>query len=244
MICDLIVIGCGGTGGHYVNNLGRFLHSYNYKTEFNLKIILVDGDVVEKKNLTRQPFLVQDIGRKKAEVMAEVMYQVYGVPCEYVDHYIDYIDDIKKLVREDAVVLLVGAVDNHQCRQTMHDFFEESDTCIYMDSANEYSVGEIVVGAHIGGIEMYPDRSAYFPEVLMEKGVRRSEESCEALNESAPQHLVTNLMAANLLLINTVQFFAEKQWQGGMYLFDAFKGYCQSRNPEAVIENNGHSRHF
>lgn len=52
MDCDLIVIGCGGTGGHYINNLGRFLHSFNYESDFNLKIILVDGDVVEQKNLT------------------------------------------------------------------------------------------------------------------------------------------------------------------------------------------------
>lgn len=241
MNCDLIVIGCGGTGGHYINNLGRFLHSYNYKQDFELKITLIDGDIVEEKNLTRQPFLPEDVGRKKAEVMAEVMGQVYGVKCEFIDHYIDYASDIKKLVRDDTVVLLVGAVDNHQCRQSMHQFFQESDTCIYMDAANEYSVGEVVVGAHIGGIEMFADRSAYFPEILTDKSARRSEESCEALNESTPQHLVTNLLAANILLINTVQFFAEKQWQGGMYLFDAFKCYSQSRKPEAVIERNGDS---
>lgn len=237
MNCDLIVIGCGGTGGHYINNLGRFLHSYDLKGEFNLKITLVDGDVVEKKNLTRQPFLPADVGRKKAEVMAEVMREVYGVKCDYVDSYIDYASDIARLVRSDTVVLLIGAVDNHQCRQSMHDFFEESDTCIYMDSANEYSVGEIVIGAHIGGIEMYPDRSAYFPEVLTDKSTRRSEESCEVLNAASPQHLVTNLLAANLLLINTVEFFAEKRWQGGMFLFDAFKCFCKSRSPEESIEH-------
>lgn len=232
MLCDLVVIGCGGTGGHYINNLGRFLHSYQYTREFDLRIILVDGDIVEQKNLARQPFIGEDVGKNKAEVMSEIMQQVYGVPCEFYDQYVDYASDIQRLVREDAVIFLVGAVDNHQCRKSMHDFFVSSDTCIYLDSANEYSVGELVTGAHIGGIEMYPDRAVYFPEVLTDAGVRRSEESCEILNESSPQHLVTNLLAANLLLIQTVQFFAEKQWQGGMILFDAFKCYCKSRSPE------------
>lgn len=232
MLCDLIVIGCGGTGGHYINNLGRFLHSFHYKQEFDLSMVLVDGDTVEEKNLARQPYLAEDVGRNKAEVMSEVMRQVYGLSSTYLDRYIDSAEDIKKLVRDDTVVFLVGAVDNHQARQSMHEFFESSYNCIYLDSANEYSVGELVIGAHINGLEMYSDRAAYFPEVLTENSIRRSEESCEALNESAPQHLVTNLLAANLLLINTVQFFAEKRWQGGVFLFDAFKCYSQIKNLE------------
>lgn len=239
--CDLIVIGCGGTGGHYINNLGRFLHSFHYSRDYNLRIILVDGDTVEKKNLARQPFLAEDIGKNKAEVMAMVMGQIYGVECDYLDRYIDYATDIKKLVREEAMVFLVGAVDNHQCRQSMHEFFASSDTCFYLDAGNEYSVGEVVFGARIGGIEMYPDRAGCYPEILSDKSVRRSEESCEALNESAPQHLATNLFAANLLLINTVQFFADKQWQGGVYLFDTFKCYCKDRTQEAADEHKRNS---
>lgn len=224
---DIVVVGCGGTGSHYIKELGRLLYGKHY-TEGDLRLILVDGDVVEEKNLIRQAFLKQDIGQNKAKVMAEILGQAYGVRAEYCDRYIDSAQDLKKLVREDAVVLLAGCVDNHQCRQSMHDFYEGCQDCIYMDSANEFSVGEVVVGSRIGGMEMYPDRGQYFPEVLKAKGPKRSEESCEALNMSEPQHMLTNQAAAWILLVNTARVL-EGEWIGGIFFFDMYKCYCMDR---------------
>lgn len=230
MKSDIVIVGCGGTGSHYIKELGRYLYGNGCLVDEDVRIVLVDGDLVEEKNLVRQAFLPQDIGLNKAQVMAEMLFQAYHLTIDYYDNFIDCAKDIEKLVRDDALVFLVGCVDNHQCRQSMHDFYVNRENCIYMDSANEYQSGEIVIGSRIGGMDMYPDRTDYFPEVLREGAVKRSEESCEVLNQVEPQHLVTNQFAALILLINTIKFLS-KDWPGGIVFFDAFKCYSMDRTP-------------
>lgn len=239
MVYDIVVVGCGGTGSHYIKELGRLI--YGKRGAGNkLRLVLVDGDVVEEKNLVRQAFLAQDIGQNKAQVMAEILDQAYGVKAEYYDNYIDSAQDLKKMVRDDAVAVLIGCVDNHQCRQSMHRFYIESKDCIYMDSANEFSVGEVVVGSRIGGMEMYPDRCQYFPEVLEAKERKRSEESCEVLNVSEPQHVLTNQMAAWILLVNTMKVI-NGEWAGGIFFYDMQKCYCMDRTGRSVGDDIGGS---
>ena len=233
---DIIVVGCGGTGSHYIKELGRLL--YGMEAGDRVRLILVDGDSVEEKNLVRQAFLVQDIGRNKAQVMSEILCQAYGIRSEYYDAYIDAPADLEKLVGKNDMVLLVGCVDNHQCRQSMHRFYQARQHCIYMDSANEYSAGEVIIGSKIGGIEMYADRCQYFPEVLEVKEVKRSEESCEVLNVSSPQHMLTNQLAAWILLVNT-QKFLDDEWVGGVFFFDAFKCYSMDRTNKEVAHGTG-----
>ncbi len=230
MKSDIVIVGCGGTGSHYIKELGRYLYGNNCLRNDEIRIILVDGDLVENKNLVRQAFLPQDIGYNKAQVMAEMLSQTYGLSIDYYDGYIDCEKDIEKLVRDDSLVFLVGCVDNHQCRQSMHNFYMNREHCVYMDSANEYQSGEIVIGLRIGGVEMYPDRAAYFPDVLQEGAVKRSEESCEVLNQVEPQHLLTNQFAALILLVNTIKFLSD-DWPGGIVFFDAFKCYSMDRTP-------------
>ena len=234
---DIVVVGCGGTGSHYIKELGRLIYGHGGLSQ-NMHITLVDGDVVEERNLIRQAFMPQDIGQNKAQVMAEILKQAYGIDADYFDRYIDDASDLEKLVRADSTVLLVGCVDNHQCRQSMHGFFHARENCIYMDSANEFSVGEVVIGSRIGGVDVYPDRSQYFPEVMDAGELRRSEESCEALNASSPQHMLTNQLAAWILLTNTEKFLQD-EWLGGFVFFDAFKCYCMDRTNREVHDETG-----
>jgi len=77
---------------------------------------------------------------------------------------------------------------------------------------------------------MYPDRCRFFPEVLEAEEPRRSEESCEVLNQAEPQHLLTNQFAALILLANTIKFLSD-DWPGGIVFFDAFKCYSMDRTP-------------
>lgn len=236
MANSIVVVGCGGTGSHYIKELGRLL--YGMRAEKKVKLILVDGDYVEEKNLVRQAFLPQDIGYNKAQVMAEILSQAYGITAEFYDKYIDTPADLEQLVDKDDVMLLIGCVDNHQCRQSMHRFYQSRKHCIYMDSANEYSVGEVIIGSKIGGIEMYADRCGYFPEVLEAREPKRSEESCEVLNVSAPQHMLTNQLAAWILLVNTAKFL-QGEWVGGIFMFDAFKCYSMDRTNKEVAHGFG-----
>lgn len=240
MKCDILIVGCGGTGSHYIKELGRLLYSKSIR-EKDIQIILVDGDIVEEKNLVRQAFMPRDVGNNKAQVMAQILFEVYEIEASYYEQYIDRADDLKKLVREDSVILLVGCVDNHQCRQSMHQFYQEMENCIYMDSANEYSAGEVIIGSRIGNIEMYPDRCQYFPDILEIEEKRRSEESCEVLNASTPQHLLTNQLAGWILLVYTTKFLSG-EWLGGIVFFDAFKCYSMDRTKREEYNGMGRTR--
>jgi molybdopterin/thiamine biosynthesis adenylyltransferase len=227
---NIIIVGCGGTGGNLIKELGRFLYGTSIRN--SCSILLIDGDLVEKQNVSRQPFLPEDVGRKKAAVMAEILQEAFQITCSYYPEYLNHAYELEKFEKEDYVTILIGCVDNHACRKVLHAYFQKSISCFYLDSANEYSIGEVVVGARIAGSEIFPDRVHYFPEILQDQSVPRSEESCQQMNVRQPQHLVTNLFAANLLLKCVVEILSEQEWNGGIYYFDAFKGYSVFREKQ------------
>lgn len=227
MLYNIVVVGCGGIGGNYIKELGRYLYKNEAKNRCN--ILLIDGDLIEEKNISRQPFLPCDVGRKKAEVMAEILGETFDIDCGYYSEYLDSAYQLKEFEKKNYQTILVGAVDNHACRRAMHAYFEKSVSCFYLDAANEYSVGEVVAAMKMSGEILYPDRVHYYPEILTDTSLPRSEESCQQINVVQPQHIVTNLVAANLLLKCTVEIISNEEWSGGIYYFDAFKGYSQLR---------------
>lgn len=144
---NIIVIGCGGTGGNFIKELGRFF--FQNALHNSCEITLVDGDVVEKGNIARQPFLKGDVGRNKAEVMAEILQETFELNCYFYPNYINHVTDLKKFEKKNAMMILIACVDNHACRKILHEYFIQSKSCYYLDAANEYSVGEVVVGVRM-----------------------------------------------------------------------------------------------
>ncbi len=63
----IVMLGCGGTGGHIAPHLYRLLYALYRPVRF----ILCDGDIVEARNLVRQNFTPADLGENKAKVLAE-----------------------------------------------------------------------------------------------------------------------------------------------------------------------------
>ena len=81
----IVIIGAGGTGGNVIPHLYRIAFSSNRPC----KVIICDGDIVERKNLIRQNFAECDIGENKAQVMAERYSEVFGIETEYIPDYIE-----------------------------------------------------------------------------------------------------------------------------------------------------------
>lgn len=73
-----IIIGCGGTGSRLVPLVAQFIKTC--KWIIDPEIVLVDFDTVEEKNLSRQNFIHQDVGKNKAEVLAGRYMKAFGVP--------------------------------------------------------------------------------------------------------------------------------------------------------------------
>ena len=68
---NFVVVGAGGTGGYLIPQLVRQISLRNQehtrRTGLLHTVTLYDADVVEEKNLQRQNFIIQDIGKNKAE---------------------------------------------------------------------------------------------------------------------------------------------------------------------------------
>lgn len=238
----IFIVGCGGTGSNYIKELARYLATN--KDEVDADVILIDGDVVEEKNLQRQSFIKEDILMNKAESMALAVSDTYGMTFSYVPEYIASKEHMLQIIKNsyykdaysnEAIIipLIVGCVDNHNCRKILHEIFDEFKDIIYIDAANEFSAGEVVVGIKNNRAVISPDRAFYFPEILKDsKSV--IEMSCTELNQVQPQHLVTNLFAANICLAQTIRVLNGDWSCGGIYAFDAFECRCNKTDPNLI----------
>ena len=80
----VVVVGCGGTGSRLVPMLAQFIRSITRGPSpmgwlQDPRIILVDNDTVEQKNLMRQNFINPDVGFNKAMVLASRYSQAFDV---------------------------------------------------------------------------------------------------------------------------------------------------------------------
>lgn len=211
------VIGAGGTGGHLIPNLARLVSASNTE-DFKHEITIIDGDVVEEKNILRQNFIAKDIGKNKAMVLAERYSAAFGIEIHAVPEFIEQWRKLASLMSEvqrPSIPVVIGCVDNHKTRQMIHsaflyayDFFP----MIWIDGANEEFTGQVVFGS------MFPlyyvrrcsrSTSAFFvppvtllyPEVLKDEGTKfNSELSCAERAISAPQSISANLTSANIIM--------------------------------------------
>lgn len=229
----VIVVGAGGTGGNFLKEFGRFL-SFFQSDDKTVMLSIVDGDRIEKRNCARQPFISEDENEFKAVTMASAIIENFELSEERVCAracYIDTVEDLQNIARTSSygkkLVILVGAVDNHRARQVMHDFFYECKDIIYVDSANEYRVGEVVTAIRINGKNIAPPRAYYYPEIMKDKGKAASEISCGEINIADPQHITTNLMAANICLSIVINAITGQLKGGGITYFDSLKLYSR-----------------
>lgn len=239
----VMIMGVGGTGGNFAKEFCRYVSCLPTEKKENIEIVFVDGDIVEPKNLARQPFIEEHVNCSKASALADAVADNFNLSVMVVDKYITTVSELEVIVdtivpsdnycsKESYLPIIVGCVDNHRCRQVMHEYFYSSKNknCLYIDSANEFSSGEIVTAAKIKGEILNQPRGFYFPEVLEDKSPNKVEESCGAINESNPQHIITNIMAANLLLSEVVKFFENGTVDEGIIYFNSFDPYIVRRN--------------
>ncbi len=67
---EVMIVGCGGTGGFVAEGLCRLL-------PVNVPLVLVDPDRVEERNLRRQNFFTEELGKLKSEALAQRLSQKY-----------------------------------------------------------------------------------------------------------------------------------------------------------------------
>lgn len=211
----IVMIGAGGTGGHIAPHLYRLLHTLDRSCRF----LIIDGDIVEEKNLIRQNFIAADLGRNKAQVLAERYSAAFGMACEYIPEYMEEEARLIQLVRPQHIqlgigfnhgqmyadtcyelVILIGCVDNNKSRQLCHRVFQQVSPLVYLDAGNGEHTGQVVCGVRAGTRTVFPPVAGLYPDILEDEDKYPSELSCEEMAVSAPQSVVANLTAATTVV--------------------------------------------
>jgi PRTRC genetic system ThiF family protein len=218
----IIMLGSGGTGGHIAPHLYRLLHTLDRP----VKVVIADGDIVEEKNLVRQNFISADLGRNKAQVLAERYASAFGMEVHYIPDFVESVDKLAELVKPDTyspgpysyqrlerMSILIGCVDNNKSRQLCHRVFNTADNLIYIDSGNGEYTGQVVCGIRRKGRTYYEPLGELYPDVLEDTDKFPTELSCAEAAASAPQSIVANIMAAtavvsylyNILVLGSIE---------------------------------------
>lgn len=153
-------------------------------------VIVMDGDKLEANNLNRQLFTRDDIGRFKAEALADK----YG--CGFRNEWFSY---GARAYRSSDV--LICAADNHPARAAVLEVCDYHK-CVAIIAGNETYSAEAYAYLHQWKDSPIDPRT-YYPEILMDASgdPRRGAIGCTGeAQEATPQLVVANMMAASLAM--------------------------------------------
>ncbi|MEF3309387.1 hypothetical protein PV433_10785 [Paenibacillus sp. GYB004] len=128
VLYQIVVIGCGANGSHFIRGLCQDIstHLRAAKSNFNYEhflydLTIVDGDRVESKNLDNQLFCEEDVEAEeyKAIALAERYGEHYGIDVKRVTSYVKDLELLEQLLpvppvseKTQVIPVLIGMVDN------------------------------------------------------------------------------------------------------------------------------------
>ncbi len=151
----IFLIGAGGTGSFAAMNLARLLFEIK-RIGKAVELTIIDPDTVESGNIPRSNFCAAEIGRFKAQTLAERITLAWGLEVSYANEKLEFEKHIKPSrngLKE--LTVLVGCVDNHLARREIHRVLEESNKYNYqnapevwwIDGGNGKSSGQVLIGS-------------------------------------------------------------------------------------------------
>ena len=217
--------GVGGTGGHAVAAIARHIaakeltDSDNNVPTLPVEMLLYDGDTVEQKNLKRQNFYRNDIGKYKAEVWAKKITNVFQIPAKAYIKYLEEASEVTKIVNDAAakgyLPILIGGFDNPQPRKIFHDgIYAANGKAIWIDAGNNKYDGQVIVsavnGRSLDDLERKGETSGFFnlpticeidTKTYLGPLTKTSEISCAEHTQEDPQTMDANTTAAHLIAV-------------------------------------------
>lgn len=234
-IMGLTIIGTGGTGSHLTSFITQLLGNAPFKNR-DITLTLVDGDIVEEKNLKTQKFLHKDINKNKAEVLSDRYGAIYDKDILYIDKYIQSEADINNLLMasnyKSCMNIIISCVDNNAARRIIDGHFnsyDHRDQLIYIDAGNSSGNGDkhgqVIVGYKQGSETFLPSISHYFP---LEDEKIDTTLSCGEQMALNIQNIGANMTSA-LTVFNIVnEILSNERIPGDIFTFNATKVEAQS----------------
>jgi len=210
----IALVGCGGTGSHIAQALAR-IASHVHARRTDLRILFLDGDIVEEKNVGRQLFTPADVGRNKAQVLAARFNRLFGLEIEAVPEMatVDRLACLGGVTRRfggknDSLGILVGAVDTAVARMSLAGALREQKCwTIWVDSGNHEDSGQVTLGTEttaaglrqaikVGICTKLPAPSLTYPALLTATERRRREDCAAAMEDNLQSLMVNQMMGA------------------------------------------------
>jgi PRTRC genetic system ThiF family protein len=153
----IYLIGAGGTGSFAALNLARVLFELRLIGK-SVEMSVIDPDVVESGNIPRSNFCAAEIGRFKAQTLAERITLAWGLEVAYSNETFSYEKHIKPSRNGyKEISVLIGCVDNHLARCEIHRSLEEANKynshnapeCWWIDGGNGKFSGQVLIGSEV-----------------------------------------------------------------------------------------------
>jgi PRTRC genetic system ThiF family protein len=151
----IVLVGAGGTGSFGALAIARM--AYELKEQGKVvELLIVDPDRIERGNIPRSNFCVAEIGRFKAQTLAERITMAWGIEVGYACEIFDAEKHLKQSVSNyRQLTVLVGCVDNHFARREMHRALDEfqgyrvsdASNIWWVDGGNGKYAGQVLIGS-------------------------------------------------------------------------------------------------
>lgn len=189
----IVVVGLGGIWSRLWLNLGD-LACYTENSPKSL--LLIDGDEVEEKNISRQGFIRSDMGKKKSQVYEDRMKRRY--PELSIRSRGDFLTpkNIQELIPDRSIV--VSCLDNNRTRLQISEHARTLSDVVVVQGGNEIWDGTSYLYVREGGVSKVMPLEEKHDSVKNPKDKNPGEMSCEErlAQKGGEQILVTNAMVA------------------------------------------------
>lgn len=149
-----IVVGAGGTGSFVVPAIARLIYELKQQQNKPAEMLIVDPDVVENGNIPRSNFCFAEIGRYKAQTLAERVSTAWGIETSFSCERFDPEKHLKSSTSDyRSLTIIVGCVDTYLARREMHRALDEfrsygdASRVWWIDGGNGKASGQVLLGS-------------------------------------------------------------------------------------------------
>lgn len=196
------IIGGGGSGSYAAFNIARLAFELQ-RIGKTVEITIFDPDRVETGNIPRSNFCQAEIGRFKAQTLAERISLAWGLEIAHINEELNYEKHIKPGGNGfKELTILVGCVDNYLARREIHRMLSESSRyrsydvpeMWWIDGGNGKSSGQVLIGSSVKTdkpknyfttstiCKKLPAPSVIHPELLENQELPKKRENVERLS--------------------------------------------------------------
>ncbi len=202
------LIGCGGTGSHIALSVARTATHLREGGRPPLRLYFIDGDCVEASNIERQLFTRAELGRSKAQTLADRLNAAFGLDIIAVPEMATAALLGELAPPYQAIGILVGAVDTASGRRAIHESVARSAWRIWLDVGNEHDWGKVLLGTAteqhqlhsaltLGGLcTALPAASLHYPHLLDEPAAQPQGNCAGDMRAGLQSLMINQAMAA------------------------------------------------